>query len=166
KSHPTHADPAELSLAAHRHRQAPLRFCAVLAQGATAAMSQTDAMLVGTSAMTHYAREAMHDVVENFTADGARDSQLIWRAWRNTHPFIVVGALWEAVAHLGIFPAQFFPPLETIAAAFARLSASRITLSTRSSASPPVSPCPRLLASRRMCWWRSRAELKNSCCRS
>jgi NitT/TauT family transport system permease protein len=89
-------------------------------------MSQTDATLVGASAMTHYAREAMHDVVENFTADGARDSQLIWRAWRNTYPFIVVGALWEAVAHLGIFPAQFFPPLETIAAAFARLSASGV----------------------------------------
>ena len=89
-------------------------------------MSQTDATLVGASAMTHYAREAMHDVVENFTADGARDSQLIWRAWRNTYPFIVVGALWEAVAHLGIFPAQFFPPLETIAAAFARLSATGV----------------------------------------
>jgi len=83
-------------------------------------------MLVGASAMTHYAREAMHDVIENLTGDGARDSQLIWRAWRNTYPFIVVGALWEAVAHLGIFPAQFFPPLETIAAAFVRLSASGV----------------------------------------
>ena len=34
----------------------------------------------------------------------------------------MVGALWEAVAHLGFFPAQFFPPLETIAAAFVRLT--------------------------------------------
>ena len=98
----------------------------------------------------------MHDVIENFTADGARDSQLIWRAWRNTYPFIVVGALWEAVAHLGIFPAQFFPPLETIAAAFARrgslpVAFCRITLSTRSSALPLVSRWPRLLASRRAC---------------
>jgi NitT/TauT family transport system permease protein len=44
------------------------------------------------------------------------------QAWRNALPFIVVGAVWESVAHLGIFPAQFFPPLETIAAAFVRLS--------------------------------------------
>ncbi len=41
---------------------------------------------------------------------------------RNAFPFIVVGALWEAVAHLGLFPAQFFPPLETIAAVFVRLT--------------------------------------------
>ncbi len=68
----------------------------------------------------------MHDVVQsgNFVAAGARDNHLFWRAWRNAYPFIVVGAVWEAVAHLGIFPAQFFPPLETIAAAFARLTAN------------------------------------------
>ncbi len=34
----------------------------------------------------------------------------------------MVGAVWEAAAHLGLFPAQFFPPLETIAAAFVRLT--------------------------------------------
>jgi NitT/TauT family transport system permease protein len=68
----------------------------------------------------------MHDVIEtgNFAAAGARDGHLFWRVWRNAYPFIVVGALWEAVAHFGIFPAQFFPPLETIAAAFVRLSAT------------------------------------------
>jgi NitT/TauT family transport system permease protein len=44
------------------------------------------------------------------------------RVARNAFPFIVVGALWEAVAHLGLFPAQFFPSLEVIAAVFVRLT--------------------------------------------
>ncbi len=66
----------------------------------------------------------MHDLIDtgNFAAAGAPQNQFFARAWRNAYPFIVVGALWEAVAHLGIFPAQFFPPLERIAAAFVRLS--------------------------------------------
>jgi len=70
----------------------------------------------------------MHDVLErgDFAAAGARGSGAFWRIWRNAYPFIVVGAVWEAVAHLGVFPAQFFPPLETIAAAFARLCASGV----------------------------------------
>src|SRR5690349_11147246 len=68
----------------------------------------------------------MHDVIDtgHLASAGAREGDLFWRAWRNIYPFIVVGALWEAVAHLRIFPAQFFPSLETIAAAFARLTAS------------------------------------------
>jgi NitT/TauT family transport system permease protein len=53
-------------------------------------------------------------------ADG--DAGLLQRVARNAFPFIVVGAIWEAVAHFGLFPAQFFPPLETIAAAFVRLT--------------------------------------------
>ena len=36
-------------------------------------------------------------------------------------PFLVVGALWEIVAHLGVFPERLFPTLETVAAAFATL---------------------------------------------
>src|SRR6516164_7696377 len=157
KSHAAHADLAELPLVACRHRQAPLRFCAVLAQRATAAMSQTDATLVGASAMTHYAREAMHNVVENFTADGARDSQLIWRAWRNTYAFIVVGALWEAVAHLGTsFPPSSFRRWKRLQ----RRSRGAALCQWRSAASrfrhahPPhrcFSRWPRLLASRRAC---------------
>jgi NitT/TauT family transport system permease protein len=55
-----------------------------------------------------------------------KSAPLVRRAWRNTYPFLVVGALWEAVAQLGIFPRQFFPPLETIAATFARLSISGV----------------------------------------
>ena len=68
----------------------------------------------------------MHDVLERGSFAPTRGSGAFWRAWRNAYPFIVVGALWEAVAHLGVFPAQFFPPLETIAAAFARLCASGV----------------------------------------
>ena len=44
------------------------------------------------------------------------------RAAQNAFPFAVVGALWEATAHLGVFPAQFFPSLETIARAIVRLT--------------------------------------------
>jgi NitT/TauT family transport system permease protein len=44
----------------------------------------------------------------------------------NVFPFLVVGALWEIVAHLGIFPERLFPPLETIAAALVQLTLSGI----------------------------------------
>src|SRR6516165_11946197 len=98
----------------------------------------------------------MDDVLERFPAAGVRGSGVYARAWRNAFPFIVVGAVWEAVAHLGIFPVQFFPPLEAIAAAFARLTASgvlphhaidtliRLTVGSRSPHAP---------ASRRVCSW-------------
>jgi len=69
----------------------------------------------------------MHDVIEHDDfRDGAAAGGLgpIGRVWRGAYPFVVVGVLWEAVAHLGIFPAQFFPPLEAIAGAFARLTVS------------------------------------------
>jgi NitT/TauT family transport system permease protein len=48
------------------------------------------------------------------------------RALRNAFPFIVVGAIWEAVARLGVFPAQFFPPLEKIAATTVSLTLSGV----------------------------------------
>ena len=49
-----------------------------------------------------------------------------WRVmWRNAFPFLVVGAIWESVARAGMFPARLFPSLETIAAAFWRLTAQR-----------------------------------------
>ena len=41
-------------------------------------------------------------------------------------PFVVVGALWELVAHSGAFPRRLFPPLEEVAATFVRLSAAGI----------------------------------------
>jgi ABC-type nitrate/sulfonate/bicarbonate transport system permease component len=46
-----------------------------------------------------------------------------WRmVWRNALPFVVVAAVWEIVAKLGSFPPRLFPSLETIAAAFWRLT--------------------------------------------
>ena len=48
-----------------------------------------------------------------------------WRAALETaFPFVVVGALWEVVARLGIFHPRLFPSLEAVAAAFVRLTAS------------------------------------------
>jgi NitT/TauT family transport system permease protein len=50
-----------------------------------------------------------------------------WRVVaRNVFPFLVVGAIWEIVAHLGIFPHRLFPTLEDIAAAFVRLTIAGI----------------------------------------
>ena len=71
----------------------------------------------------------MHDVVEHGkfgAAPAIGERRLFWRAWRNAYPFVVVGALWEAIAHLGLLPVQFFPPLEAIAATFARLTANGV----------------------------------------
>jgi NitT/TauT family transport system permease protein len=67
----------------------------------------------------------MHDLADGHdvaTASAASEAGPLRRVAQNAFPFIVVGALWEAVAHLGLFPAQFFPPLETIGAALARLT--------------------------------------------
>ena len=46
------------------------------------------------------------------------------RAAQTAFPFIAVLALWEMVARLQFFPARLFPPLEAIANAFVRLTAS------------------------------------------
>jgi len=46
--------------------------------------------------------------------------------WRNALPFVVVGAIWETVAHLGLFPVQFFPTLETIGTTFVQLTISGV----------------------------------------
>jgi NitT/TauT family transport system permease protein len=45
---------------------------------------------------------------------------------RNAFPFLVLGVLWEIAAHAGIFPPKLFPPLETVGAAFYRLTVSGI----------------------------------------
>ncbi len=50
-----------------------------------------------------------------------------WRVVARTAlPFLVVALLWEVTAHLGIFPPRLFPPLEEVASALARLTASGI----------------------------------------
>ena len=54
---------------------------------------------------------------------GARKGEEWWRViWRNAFPFIVVGAIWEIVAHAGLFNPRLFPPLEAIFSAFVRLT--------------------------------------------
>ena len=50
-----------------------------------------------------------------------------WRtAARTAFPFLVVGALWELVARLAIFPPRLFPSLEVVASAFVRLTLSGV----------------------------------------
>jgi NitT/TauT family transport system permease protein len=46
----------------------------------------------------------------------------LWVAARTAFPFLVLGAAWEITAHLGVFPARLFPPLEEIAQALIRLT--------------------------------------------
>ena len=65
----------------------------------------------------------LHEIAAKIAAKpAAGEATTLRRALRNAFPFVVVGAVWEAAAHLKLFPAQFFPPLETIAAAFVRLT--------------------------------------------
>src|SRR5437867_8578636 len=60
-------------------------------------------------------------------AGAARETQSRWRlAARNAFPFLVVGGLWELMAHFGGFPPRLFPPLEAVAAALWRLTVSGI----------------------------------------
>jgi NitT/TauT family transport system permease protein len=58
---------------------------------------------------------------------GRSGSQGRWRALARTAlPFLLVGALWEITAHLGIFPPRLFPPLEDVASALIRLTVAGI----------------------------------------
>jgi NitT/TauT family transport system permease protein len=50
----------------------------------------------------------------------------LWAFVRNAFPFLVLGVVWEIVAHLGIFPLKLFPPIEAIAAALYRLTVAGI----------------------------------------
>jgi len=74
----------------------------------------------------------MHDVIDGSVpvsagTAGVHAEEEWWRiAARNAFPFLVVGCLWELVAHFGSFPPRLFPPLETVAAALYRLTISGI----------------------------------------
>jgi NitT/TauT family transport system permease protein len=46
--------------------------------------------------------------------------------WRNIYPFLVVAAIWETIAWLGVFPPRLFPSLETVAVTFYELTLSGI----------------------------------------
>jgi len=51
----------------------------------------------------------------------------VWRAIaRNALPFVVVAAIWEVLAHAGIFPVRLFPPVEAVVETFGRLTAAGI----------------------------------------
>jgi NitT/TauT family transport system permease protein len=52
--------------------------------------------------------------------------EVLGKVWAAAFPFLVVAGLWELVAHLGLFPPRLFPPIETIAAAFLRLTVAGI----------------------------------------
>jgi NitT/TauT family transport system permease protein len=74
----------------------------------------------------------MHDVVPDTQAAvisgaPARDAESrLWVIARTAFPFLVVGALWEFVAHLGVFPPRLFPSLEVVADTFVSLSVAGI----------------------------------------
>ena len=71
----------------------------------------------------------MHDAIELSDIAGPSavvDAGPMRRAMRNAFPFVVVGAIWEAVAHLGLFPPKLFPSLEVIGSALVRLTVSGI----------------------------------------
>jgi NitT/TauT family transport system permease protein len=73
----------------------------------------------------------MHDLISHAPndPDAAPTRHLaahLRAAARNAFPFLVVGALWEALAHAGLFPPRLFPPLEQVAAALVRLTAAGI----------------------------------------
>src|SRR5712691_4670480 len=82
----------------------------------------------------HNTRSTMHDLVP--TADSplsattpaaaAAGESRPWVIARTAFPFLVVGGLWEMVAHLDFFPPRLFPSLEIVAAALIRLTVSGI----------------------------------------
>ncbi len=74
----------------------------------------------------------MHDAAPAVTIEATMASATAGAGGRlrafalNAYPFVVVGALWEMVARLGIFPPRLFPPLEEVAAALVRLTVAGI----------------------------------------
>jgi NitT/TauT family transport system permease protein len=61
------------------------------------------------------------------TVPAAAAAEARWRAAARTAlPFLVVAALWEAVAQAGIFHPRLFPSLTAIASQFVRLTASGV----------------------------------------
>jgi NitT/TauT family transport system permease protein len=66
-------------------------------------------------------------MADSLLLDATPQGEPRWRlVWRNAFPFLVVAAIWEFAARLGVFPPRLFPSLETIAAAFWRLTLAGI----------------------------------------
>lgn len=74
--------------------------------------------------MPESATTAAAGSIAGASADAARER--LRAIGRTLFPFAVVGALWEVVAWMGIFPHRLFPPLEEIALSFLQLTASGI----------------------------------------
>src|SRR5215467_1663523 len=77
----------------------------------------------------------MHDAVSSTSGHAgpavtpSSRAEPMWRTMaRTAFPFIVVGAVWDIVAHLDVFPPRLFPPLEVVASAFIRLAGNGILL--------------------------------------
>ena len=70
----------------------------------------------------------MHDAATLTSAPsgGATANERLWVIARSAFPFVVVGGIWEIVAHLGVFPIKLFPPLEQVARAFVTLTLSGV----------------------------------------
>jgi NitT/TauT family transport system permease protein len=69
---------------------------------------------------------SMQHAVTLAGAPGAPASDRLRAIWRNVFPFLVVGAIWEILAHAGLFPIKLFPPLEQVARAFVTLTLSGV----------------------------------------
>ena len=59
-------------------------------------------------------------------APESRGAERLRVIWRNVFPFLVVGAIWEVVARLEVFPRRLFPTLEEVAAAVIDLTVKGI----------------------------------------
>jgi ABC-type nitrate/sulfonate/bicarbonate transport system permease component len=70
----------------------------------------------------------MQDVVTiaDSPAPESRAGERARAVLRNAFPFLVVGALWEIVAHAGVFPRKLFPTLEEVARSFVDLTLAGI----------------------------------------
>ena len=55
-------------------------------------------------------------------APESRGAERLRIIWRNVFPFLVVGAIWEVVARLEVFPRRLFPTLGEVAAAIVDLT--------------------------------------------
>jgi ABC-type nitrate/sulfonate/bicarbonate transport system permease component len=70
--------------------------------------------------------------VHSISAEASTPARIVYREsrWRviarNAFPFVVVAAIWEVLAHAGIFPVRLFPPVEAVVVAFVRLTAAGI----------------------------------------
>lgn len=65
--------------------------------------------------------------IEAKASASAADRESRWRLLaRTVFPFVTVAAIWEVLAHAGLFPVRLFPPVEAVAATFVQLTVAGI----------------------------------------